>query len=117
MIQEIIGSNMVQAFVAWSYAPYAAVFAATWLLCGIFSSIGAAQKGRTTVGWFLVGLLFGCFGLLVYAMPDLRIPVQSRPRPQRSPAPAPRNQADPAWVVVIGFFLFVGVIASSVTFA
>jgi hypothetical protein len=115
MIQEILSSSMLQEFLSWSYAPYAAALAAIWLLFAVFSSIGAAQKGRSSLGWFLVGLMFGFFGLLVYAMPDLRMPVQ--PRQQRRPAPAPRQVGDPAWVVLIGFFIFVGVIATSITIA
>ena len=115
MIQEMMNSSMVQAFMAWPYAPYAAAIAIFWLLCAIFSSIGAAQKGRSELGWFLVGLMFGWFGLLVYAMNDLRAPAPSRGRSARQAAPARRQVGDPAWVVLVGFFLFVGVIATSIT--
>ena len=116
MIQEILSSSMVQGFLAWPYAPYAAAFAVTWLLFAVFSSIGAAQKGRSSLGWFIVGLLFGFFGLLVYAMPDHNLPAGRRARqPQRQPAP--RYVGGAAWMVVFGFVVFVGVIATSITIA
>ena len=39
-----------------------------WLLFGIFSAILASNKGRSGCGWFVVGILFGPFGLLVGLM-------------------------------------------------
>lgn len=36
-----------------------------WLLFAIFSAVIASNKGRSGVGWFLIGLLFGPFGLIV----------------------------------------------------
>lgn len=115
MIQELMNLSEVQAFMAWPYAPYAAAIAVFWLLCAVFSSIGAAQKGRSEFGWFMVGLMFGWFGLLVYAMNDLRTPPPRRGRAYRQTMPAPRQVGDPAWVVLVGFFIFVGVIATSIT--
>ena len=41
-----------------------------WLLCGVFSAVLAVSRGRSAA-WFLVGLLFGPFGLLVAAMPRM----------------------------------------------
>ena len=117
MIQDILSSSMVQSFLAWPYAPYAAAFAVMWLLFAVFSSIGAAQKGRTSLGWFMVGLLFGPFGLLVYAMPDHHLPAAPGRGQQPRRQPAPRYVGDPAWVVVFGFVVFVGVIATSITIA
>jgi hypothetical protein len=40
---------------------------AIWLLilCAIIASIVAKHKNRNMVGWFLAGLLFGPFGLVV----------------------------------------------------
>jgi hypothetical protein len=35
------------------------------ILCGIIASIVAKHKNRNMVGWFLAGLLFGPFGLVV----------------------------------------------------
>ena len=40
-----------------------------WFLCGIFSAIIASNKGRSGCAWFLLGVLFGPFGLLVAALP------------------------------------------------
>lgn len=36
-----------------------------WFLFAIFSAIIASNKGRSVVGWFLVGFVFGPFGLVV----------------------------------------------------
>ncbi|MGO8881237.1 MAG: hypothetical protein ACLPVO_13900 [Desulfomonilaceae bacterium] len=36
-----------------------------FLFCAIFSAILARHKNRNTVRWFLAGLIFGPFGLLV----------------------------------------------------
>lgn len=116
MIQEIISSSMVQEFLAWPYAPYAAALTVTWVLFAVFSGIGAAQKGRSSLGWFLVGLMFGFFGLLVYAMPDLTMPAPRRQRQQQR-RPAPRYVGDPGWVVALGFVVFIGVVATSITIA
>ena len=41
------------------------------LLFGIFSAAIAVSRGRSGVGWFLIGLLFPAFGLLVGVMPVL----------------------------------------------
>ncbi len=47
-------------------------FVFIWLLFGIFSAILASYKNRSSLGWFLVGCLFGPFGLLVVAFPKLQ---------------------------------------------
>jgi len=39
------------------------------LLFGVFSAVLASSKNRDGLGWFLIGLLFGPFGLLVAALP------------------------------------------------
>ena len=49
-------------------------FGLLWLVFAVFAMIGAGQKNRSGVGWFLVGLLFGPFGLLVYLMPRATVP-------------------------------------------
>ena len=49
-------------------------FVLLWLVFAVFAMIGAGQKNRFGVGWFLVGLLFGPFGLLVYLMPKATVP-------------------------------------------
>jgi len=40
-----------------------------WLLFAIFSAVIASSKNRSGGGWFLIGFLFGPFGLLVAALP------------------------------------------------
>lgn len=42
-----------------------------WLLCAVFSAVGASVKNRSTMGWFCLGLLVGPFGLLVFLMPKV----------------------------------------------
>ena len=42
-----------------------------WLLFAVFSGAIASSKNRSFVGWFLIGFLFGPFGLLVAAFPKL----------------------------------------------
>lgn len=39
-----------------------------WILFPIFSAILASNKNRSVFGWFLIGLFFGPFGLLVGLM-------------------------------------------------
>lgn len=41
-----------------------------WLLFGIFSMAIANSKGRSGCGWFIIGCLFGPFGLLVAVLPS-----------------------------------------------
>ncbi len=40
-----------------------------WLLFALFSALIASSKNRSAFGWFLIGLFFGPFGLLVAALP------------------------------------------------
>lgn len=42
-----------------------------WLLFGFFSAALAAHRNRSAFGWFLIGVLFGPFGLLVALFPPL----------------------------------------------
>ena len=42
-----------------------------WLLFAAFSTALAVSKNRSGLGWFLIGFLFGPFGLLVAAFPAL----------------------------------------------
>lgn len=35
-----------------------------WLFFGIFSALIASKRNRSVLGWFLIGFLFGPFGLL-----------------------------------------------------
>lgn len=48
-----------------------------WLLCAIFSAALASSKNRSGFGWFLLGLLFGPFGLLVAFFPRREQPSSS----------------------------------------
>ena len=48
---------------------HAALIAALAVLFALFSAFGASQKNRCAACWFFSGLLFGPFGLLVYALP------------------------------------------------
>lgn len=36
-----------------------------WLLFGIITAVVASNKGRSGFGWFLIGVLFGPFGLIL----------------------------------------------------
>jgi len=43
-----------------------------WLLCAILSAVIASSKGRGGFGWFLLGLIFGIFTLILVAiLPNL----------------------------------------------
>ncbi|GAB0149563.1 MULTISPECIES: zinc ribbon domain-containing protein [unclassified Marichromatium] len=57
-----------------------------WVLFPVFSGVIASARGRDVLGWGLVGLLFGPFGLVVGLLPSLA------PRPARG-ALAPRSIA------------------------
>jgi len=47
----------------------------TWLICGVVTGIIASSKGRTGVGWFLIGCILGIFGLILIAcLPSLQAP-------------------------------------------
>lgn len=35
-----------------------------WLTCAVFTAVIASSKGRSGLGWFLIGCLFGIFALL-----------------------------------------------------
>lgn len=44
------------------------------LLFAIICAIVAAGRGRSAVGWFFIGLILSCFGLiLVLVLPDLKV--------------------------------------------
>ena len=42
-----------------------------WILFAVFSAMIASSKGRSAGNWFIVGFLFGPFGLLVGLMSPL----------------------------------------------
>jgi hypothetical protein len=41
-----------------------------WLLCGVVAAVTASQKGRSGLGWFIIGALLGPFGLLIFFLPE-----------------------------------------------
>jgi len=48
-----------------------------WIMCGITAAVIATSKGRSFIGWLILGLLFGIFALVaVCAMP--RVSEESR---------------------------------------
>jgi hypothetical protein len=40
-------------------------FLLIWVLFGVASAIVASNKGRNGCGWFIMGVLFGPFGLII----------------------------------------------------
>jgi hypothetical protein len=58
------------------------------LLFAVFSAVVASSKGRSGFGWFLIGLFFGPFGLIVALLPSKATPAAAAPE---SPAPIDRN--------------------------
>ncbi|MDG2273759.1 MAG: DUF4339 domain-containing protein [Halioglobus sp.] len=44
-----------------------------WLVFGIICSAVAGGRGRNAFGWFFIGLLGGCFALIIlFVLPDLK---------------------------------------------
>jgi len=54
-----------------------------WLLCGAISAFLASRKERAALGWLLVGMLFGPFGLLLAIL----VPSKKRPGAQKRVKP------------------------------
>jgi len=48
------------------------LFLILWLFCAIVSAIIAANKGRSGVGWFFLGLLIGPFAFAVALLPAVQ---------------------------------------------
>lgn len=46
-------------------------YAFAWVLFGVVAAIIASTKGRSGLGWFILGLLFGPFSLVILALPSL----------------------------------------------
>lgn len=82
-----------------SYMSVAIAFSV--FLCAVFASVGARQKGRSELGWFMIGLTCAPFALLVYAMPSL-LPIKGRGS-QRAPE-LKIQRGMPVWV----FMVFIG---------
>lgn len=50
-----------------------------WLMCAGFAAYVAGQKGRSSAGWFALGLFFGVFALAaIAAVPVLAKPVEPK---------------------------------------
>ncbi|PZU23807.1 MAG: hypothetical protein DI589_05930 [Shinella sp.] len=48
-------------------------FVLLWLICGIVTAIIAANKGRSGIGWLIIGFILGIFGIILIAcMPSLK---------------------------------------------
>ena len=53
---------------------YVFFFILAAILCGIFSTTLAKAKERNALGWFIVGFLFGIFGLILIAgLPPMKV--------------------------------------------
>jgi hypothetical protein len=61
------------------------VFFLIWVLFGVGCAIAAANKKRSTVGWFFLGMLLGPFGLIFI----LLLSPLAAPSPQSYPAALP----------------------------
>jgi hypothetical protein len=81
-----------------SYVSVAIAFSV--FLCAVFASVGARQKGRSELGWFIVGLTCAPFALLVYAMPSL-LPIKGRGAQKQPDLKIQKGM--PIWV----FFAFI----------
>lgn len=38
-----------------------------WIVCAVACALVASSKGRSSVGWFILGLLFSVFALVIVA--------------------------------------------------
>jgi hypothetical protein len=61
-----------------------------WLLCGLVAAYTASQKGRSGLGWFLIGALLGPFGLVIFFLPE---PAAKAAGEQDCPVCAFKNRA------------------------
>ena len=57
------------------------------LLFAVFSAVVASSKGRSGFGWFLIGLFFGPFGLIVALLPSKANPAAAAPESPAVPGP------------------------------
>lgn len=75
----------------------------TWsisIVAGIICALIAASKNRSPVGWFFIGGLLSCFGIiLVLCMSDLEKPTYDAEiapeRPRRPPPPPAKRVVEP----------------------
>jgi hypothetical protein len=50
------------------------IFLILWLICGVVTGMIASGKGRSGLGWFLIGCILGIFGLILVAvLPSLKM--------------------------------------------
>lgn len=48
-------------------------FVTIWIICAVITAIIASSKGRSGIGWLLVGAVLGIFGVILIAcLPSLR---------------------------------------------
>lgn len=52
-----------------------------WGLCAFFTAVVAAIKGRTIIGWLLLGIFFGIFALIVVCLLPPRRANQAKNEP------------------------------------
>jgi hypothetical protein len=62
-----------------------------WLLCGLVAAVTASQKGRSGLGWFIIGVLLGPLGLVIFFLPQPGAKTAIDPT---CPRCALRNRAD-----------------------
>lgn len=63
-----------------------------WILFAAFSAVIASSKNRSGIGWFIIGFLFGPFGLIVAALP--KIETQSKVEPKKITTPCKKCNED-----------------------
>ena len=81
------------------------VYPIFWLVCAGFSAALANSKGRSGGQWFLLGLLFGPFGLLVGLMPVVTQPPSEPKPPADTPSETPSDGrmtlGEKVWAAII----------------
>lgn len=63
-----------------------------WILFAAFSAAIASSKNRSGIGWFIIGFLFGPFGLIVAALP--KIDTQPKDEPKKITTPCKKCNED-----------------------
>ncbi|MFK5955233.1 MAG: DUF4339 domain-containing protein [Planctomycetota bacterium] len=57
---------------------------AAWAILGVICAFIAKNRGRSPLGWFFIGLVGGCIGLiLVLVLPDLKKEAETKNREKR----------------------------------
>ena len=77
-----------------------------WVMCAITAAVIAGGKQRSAFGWFLLGLLFSVFAVVMVAfLPRAEpepLPVAEPRPPELSPAEKQRRRQDDGIGLVIG---------------